>query len=284
MAQFITTIYTWERYQKILTNKWKNLLDNYKSKKEGAFQDFFERHPCMLPWTYGIFSRGAHGMFPTALISQPILSGLKSKIPDFMWLARDSSAVYAVLIEIEDPNKPWATNNEQQSAKFTQAVHQIKDWQSWFMNPPNVEQFIKDYKIPDKFTYGRTFLQKYILIYGRKDDPTLTEDFNKKRIFLQSENEIFMTYDRLKPNIELTECITVKLDKKGYKAIHIQPTLKITPSHAYDWTLIRDKNNAVDNNEYLSKTRKKFLNSRWSYWDNWATNIGGGIIRSKDEE
>lgn len=223
-------------------------------------------------------------MFPNALISQPILPGLGSKTPDFMWIASDSSSVFVVLMEIEDPNKSWATKKGQPSAKLTQAINQLKDWQKWFSEPLNEEKFKKDYKIPPYLLESRSFQKIYILIYGRRSDPSLTDSFNKKRALLQNQNEIYMTYDRIKPNRQLKDCLTVKLDKRGYTALHVQPTIRLGPIHAENRSLIQLKDLAVNRNIYLSKTRRQFLNSRWEYWDTWAKKENKGLITVSDEE
>ena len=272
----------WHRYEKILAKKWSYLLNSQHNHCEKHFQEFFELHPCMLPW-YGEIGRGGHGMFPNALISQPILPGLASKTPDFMWITSDSSSVFVVLIEIEDPNKSWATKKGQQSAKLTQAINQLKEWQQWFSQPLNEEQFKKDYRIPSDLLDVRSFQKIYILIYGRRSDPSLTGSFNKKRVLLENKNEIYMTYDRIKPNRELKDCLTVKLDKSGYTALHVQPTIRLGPVHAKYSSLIRLKHSAVNRNIYLSQARKQFLNSRWQYWDTWAKG-NKGSIRLNDEE
>lgn len=276
--------WSWGRYKNVLSKKWRNLLNNQHEYQEKDFQEFFELHPCMLPWLYGEIGRGAHGMFPNALITQPVLPGLSSKIPDFMWIASDSGSVFVVMIEIENPNKPWATQSGQPSSDLTQAINQLKDWQSWFSDPINEERFKKDYRIPSFLLESHSFEKVYLLIHGRRSDSTLTNSFNKKRALLQNHNEIFMTYDRLKPNRELDDCLTVKISGDGYDALHIQPTLQLGPMNADDRSYIRNKNEAVNRNIYLSDARKKFLNSRWQYWDSWARNGNHGMIAHGDFE
>lgn len=274
----------WDRYEKAIQKEWQQLLDNQNSRSEKDFQSFLERNPCCLPSPHGVFQVGAHGLFPTAVISQPKLTGLQTKIPDFLLISRDSASIYANFIEIEAPNKTWATKKGQQSAELTQAINQIKDWKSWFENGINRQKFIQEYKLSDDMIEGKSFQQKYILIYGRRNDPNLTPDFNKKRTSLQNTDEIFMTYDRLVPNSDFKDYMTVKLDSNGYHAVQIPPTLRISPFCAQDWCLIKGKETAVNNNIFLSKGRKKFLNSRWTYWDRWAKAKNYGIIDSADYE
>lgn len=270
---------SWDDYVTIMESEWKTLLEN-DAATERDFQEFFERHPCYLPHMHHIWGgRGGHGPFPCAVISQPVLPGYSRKVPDFLWIARDSAAVYAVLIEIEAPTKPWATVAGQSSAEFTQATNQIADWKAWFHEPLNIAQFRELYRIPSDWVRNRAFQQRYILVFGRRTDPSLTEDFNRKRKHLERENECHMTYDRLHPQRDLSFCICAKLDNQGYRAVSIPPTLELGPMSADDWKLIRDKEAAVRTNRYLSEARKNFLTTRWSYWDAWAKNDGGMRIR-----
>jgi hypothetical protein len=273
----------WDDYVATMESEWNALLSN-SSVGERHFQEFFERHPCYLPQINNFFDgRGGHGPYPSAVITQPVLPGYSRKIPDFLWITRDSATVYAVLIEIEDPKKSWATSAGQSSAEFTQATNQIADWKAWFNDPLNVAQFRELYRIPTDWVRNRAFEQRYVLIFGRRGDPSLTEAFNKKRKHLERENECHMTYDRLRPQRDLSWCLCAKLDGEGYRAVSIPPTLELGPMLADNWKLIRDKEAAVHANKYLCEKRKDFLATRWSYWDKWANN-GGGIRNTKDRE
>jgi hypothetical protein len=259
----------WEQYNELVTSEWNKLLSENQA-SEQKFHEFFERHPCMLPRVYDIFGRGSNNSWPSALISQPVLPTFTRKIPDFMWIATDSISIYAVLIEIETPSKPWATDSGQQHHLLTQAINQIIEWKVYFSDPLNSEQFRKYYQIPDNLFKTRTFLQKYVLVYGRRDSATKNNEFAKKRAFIANDDEHFMTYDRLCPNRILSNNICVKLDKKGYKAISIPPTLQLNPFQAEEWANIRDKDKAVQECKYIDKDRKQFLIRRWKYWDNWS--------------
>ena len=259
----------WEQYNELVASEWDKLLSKNQA-IEQKFQEFFEHHPCMLPRVYDIIGQGAHCPWPSALISQPVLPTFTRKIPDFMWIASDSTSIYAVLIEIETPSKPWATDNGQQHHLLTQAINQIKEWKVYFSDPLNSAQFRKYYEIPDNLFKTRTFLQKYVLVYGRRDNATKNNEFAKKRAFLANGDEHFMTYDRLYPNKILSNYICVKLDKEGYKAISIPPTLQLNPFQAEDWSNIRDKSKAVQKCKYVNDDRKQFLIRRWKYWDDWS--------------
>ena len=258
----------WDRYASIIDVEWQALLSD-PSTLESSFQQFFERHPCCLPQMYPTFRRGGHGPFPGAIISQPALPGFSKKVPDFLCITRDSATVYAVLIEIEHPRKAWATASGRSTAEFTQAKDQIADWKSWFKDPLNAPKFQELYQLPSDWVRSRTFEQRYFLIYGRRSEKTLTSSFNKKRKHFENPDEHHLTYDRIEPQRDLSWFLCAKVDKQGYKAVSVPPTLELGPWFADYWKMIREKEAAVKKNPYLSDARKKFLIDRWPYWDAW---------------
>ncbi|WP_265595945.1 Shedu anti-phage system protein SduA domain-containing protein [Verrucomicrobium sp. BvORR106] len=256
------------------------LLDREGS-SEQDFQSFFEDHPCFMPEAYGTFGRGGHGPYPGAIVSQPILPGITTRFPDFLYIARDSATVFAVMIEIEHPRKLWATKSGRSTAEFTQATDQILEWKAWFSNPLNVALFRETYRIPEDWTRLRTFEQRYMLVYGRGAEESLNGEFNRKRSHLQRPDEIYMTFDRLRPNYNLHHCVCARIDASGYRAISVPPTIELGPNQEYGFQAIRDKVTAVKKNKYISDTRKEFLCSRIPYWDNWS---GSGVRSSADFE
>ena len=270
----------WELYAATVEKELSDLLEDPEA-CEDKFQDFFERHPCCLPRLYPFCRRGAHGPFPYAVISQPVLPGISGHVPDFLYITRDSATVFAVLIEIERPFKKWATKGGQPSAAFTQATDQITDWKSWFSDPSNIRLFQESYQIPSDWVRFRSFEQRYFLVFGRRDDPTITPAFNRKRKQLERVNEFYMTYDRICPDREMEDCLCVKLDRDGYRAISVPPTFRLGPAWIEDLRMIRDVEVAIKNNQYLSKIRKDFLLQRLPYWK--SVNCGE-LIRGGDCE
>ncbi len=97
----------WSDYERLILEQWKRLLSSIEFKDEKYFQHFFEQNPCMLSGAYGLLS--SPDVFPSALISKPILPDFTRKIPDFMWITFDSANIYPILIEIESPAKQWFT-------------------------------------------------------------------------------------------------------------------------------------------------------------------------------
>ena len=269
---------SWEDYEQLLWDDWVNLLNSDAQNDESIFHQFFESHPCLIPSVYGVFGKGGHGAWPSAIISKPVLPAFTRKIPDFMFIASDSSAVYAVLIEIEAPGKSWSTKKGKQTEKLTQAIDQIKDWKAWFAEPLNTEQFKSYYHIPNEILNHRSFFQRYIVIYGRREEAMHNGAFSKKRALLQGNDEIFMTYDRLTPQKDLSNYLCVNIRADGYHAISVPPTLRLNPFDAPNWAIIQDKSRAVLKNKFITKKRKDFLIKRWEYWDEWGKSKNKGII------
>jgi len=93
--------WSWERYEKVVNKEWETLLNHHEKQQEKDFHQFFEKHPCMLPWLYGEIGRGAHGMFPNALISQPVFIKGSSLRLTVIQLQQESNVDLTPLFEIK---------------------------------------------------------------------------------------------------------------------------------------------------------------------------------------
>lgn len=236
---------------------------------EKRYQQLLERNPSLLPWAYGTFGGGHHGLIHGTIISQPRLVGLVGRQPDFMYIARDSASVYAVLVEIESPCKRWFTAKGQPDAKLTQAITQLRQWKWWFQQPGNEAKFLHEYQVPINFQEHRRFEQRYILIYGRRA-PLEASGYADHRSQHQMNDERFVSYDHLTPAHELRNALTAKVDARGYRAISVPPTIKPGPFTATDHVVVRGKEAASREHPMMHAQRASFLEGRWSYWDKWA--------------
>lgn len=258
-----------EKYATLVTDE-LHLLLNSGECDERAFQTLLEDHPMLVPGVYPSLDTGHNGIWPSAVISQPPLTGLESKVPDFCVISADSGTVYATFVEIESPCKRWATGSGGQTAELTQAIQQIRDWKIWFKNPLNRARFMEEYRVPEHFRYARAFEQRYALVYGRRNEFEAAH-FQKRRAEAQQPDEAFMTWDRLAPSNHYVSLITVRLSPRGYVALRIPPTTMIGPRDAEEWAVVADKDDALDASESLTQVRRDFLKNRWPYWDSWAT-------------
>lgn len=250
--------------------RWLKLLSS--SPDEKKVQLFLEQHPMFLPgaWTPG--SKSGHYPLHCAVVSQPKLPGLKSKIPDFMWIASHSLMWYPTLIEIERPSKQIFTLRGTPSAAFTQARNQLAEWRTWFSKPENVQTFIASYGIPDNLIRGRQMQLHMILIYGRRDECSKSLELAEKRgSLLTGADEELMSFDRLSPDRDLDQAITIRATGSGqYEAVHIPPTFSLGPKLADRLYLVNGIEDALKKSTLIGAKRQSFLISRIPYWQSWA--------------
>jgi hypothetical protein len=271
---------SWSEYEAIVTREWGDLLLSDLCGNERAVQTMLERHPCLIPGPFGPGGTG-HAPFPAAVISQPVLPDLTCRIPDFMWIAKNSVAIYPNLIEIEAPNKRWFTKAGQPSADLTQAQDQLTQWKSWFAEPLNAARFKELYQIEHDFLPLKPI---YILIYGRREEANRSRQHSKKRVHMDRPDEILMTFDRLQPDPKTSDFLCVKITLGGYRAITIPPTIRLGPSLAGTHGRIRDKGDAVRSSPYLTGERKEFLVERFDYWDDCSRQDRMRVVRLSDRE
>lgn len=129
-------------------------------------------------------------------------------------------------------------------------------------------RFFEYYRIPT--TFG-SLKPLYVLIYGRRSEANKTDELRDKRLHLARDDEYLMTYDRLAPQFDAREYFCVRIDRHGYRAITIPPTIHLGPSSASDHAYIRNKEEATRNSPYFSEERRQFLIKRYPYWDRWSS-------------
>ena len=253
----------WEECQERVRAEWNQFLHETDPHDEAPFQNFLERYPNLLPGPYGTPRSLYHGPLFDAVFAQPELPGFRAKRPDFLLFEQDSATVYAVLIEIEAPAKPWCTRAGTPSAMLTKAIDQLRDWKAWFSDPINILTFRKLYGVDEEIDIRR-FVQHYVLIYGRRKEANQMESFARKRHDLAGTDEFFMTYDRLEPNGGAD--FTVKLDRSGpdttLRVISVLPTLNLEKHRAIWLSTLPGAEEAIRSNPLIPDTRKEFLLER----------------------
>ncbi|MGD6834414.1 Shedu immune nuclease family protein [Sutcliffiella halmapala] len=272
----------WDTYEKVVVEEYEQLLKQ-NGNEERVFQDFFERNPAFLPGAFGVYGESGHSPYNNALIIQPLLQGLTSKIPDFLWIASDSLNIYPIFIEIETHNKRWFRKNGVPTAEFTQAQNQLSDWKTWLSNPTHQNLFYQYYDIDKEIVSGKSVRPQYILIYGSRNEFIEKPELNQKRAQLVRENETYMTFDRLSPNIKARNTVTCKVSNRKYTAKFISPTFRLGPVYAEELSKIDNKIEAI-NNSKIDKKRKEFLISRLEYWEEFGRKQPRGLRNSGDWE
>ena len=255
-------------YAALAISELNALLDSGEE-DECRYQELLERHPCLVPCAYPTVDVGHNGIYPDAVITQPPLTGIGTKRPDFCSITFDSGTLYATFVEIESPCKEWSTSKGAPSAKLQQALQQLRDWQIWFKQSDNARRFLEEYAVPDDLWRHRDFAQHYVLLYGRRADLERSQ-FQRKRAALQHDNETIMSWDRIRPNPHYPELLTVRLTPLGFQAVTIPPTTSLGPHNAESHARLRNREQAVAQSSLIPVERRDFMIRRWPYWDDWA--------------
>jgi len=250
-----------------LWNAWSELIETADPSQEGPFQEFLERHPCLVPGGEGTGASfgGHHGSWGDVLFTQPPLPGIFKKVPDFMWLTKTSEDIIPVLIEIEAPGKPWLVKAGR-SAKLTQAEGQIAEWQRALDNSETRRQFADLYDFPPRWALEYNLEPRFLLIYGRRAEFDDQRHRSRERRGLRKASVNAMTYDRLKPLYGSRNAICVRLEGIRRKAIAIPPTFRLGPANAEDLARLDGLPDAMSENELIGEERRRFLLDRLPYW------------------
>lgn len=258
----------WSDYEESLKETYRDLLSAEPT--ESDMQVFLERNPTLVPGAFP--DQVGHGAFPNALIAQPELSGIGERRPDFMWIARNSAMVQPVLIEIESPSKRWVAGkgkNTRQSADFTQAMTQLRQWEEWLAQPANQEVLLERYGVPTDWRHRRVFHPRFWLICGRSEENP--KEIAKLRAYYSLKSLHVITYDNLRlPNEWCKNYLTVRSQGDGtYAALHMPPTAKWTASSPESWMVVKGREQAVLASD-MPEDRKRYLVEQIPAWDAWA--------------
>lgn len=263
----------WSDYEAWLLDAWSRLLSDVEG--EQPIQRFLEQHPSLVPGVVGNPSLPAgHAPHLWAVVSQPPLQGLGNRIPDFMWIARNSAFVVPVFVEIEAPRKRWFTNKGVPRAEWIEAHNQLTEWRAWIARPENQLVFRANYlSAEDK---GRAIRPHFVLVVGRRSEFESKSELDHLRAALTGHDESLMTYDRLAPNSAAWNYMCVRfVREQTFEAVSVPPTLRVGPFNGAAVARTLRKVEAVLANELMSDERKRFLIDRFPYWEAWLARTGG---------
>lgn len=172
----------------------KNLLNQNSEDVESLFQKKIESNMKVLDLHGKKYIKHPKGFTS----NKPNIQGYESLIPDFLVESYNGSIN---LIEIERPNKIAIRKDGNQTAKFTQAISQIQQWESLLSsNPATMNRLMRDYP---QICYSNK--RKYTLIFGRnksfKSENQKIEFFNQK--LANTHNIEILTFDDFVNNLEL---------------------------------------------------------------------------------
>lgn len=256
-----------QAYKSLVEKQWEILRD--RNPTETEVQRFLEQHPVLVPGAFGVGRlTSGHAPFPGGLISQPTLYGYQHRIPDFLWISKNSTTLNPVFIEIERPGKKVFKGKDELTADFTQARHQIAQWRQWLKVPNNQDGFIRAYRL-DRFR-DLAFEPQFVLIYGRSaeyaNDPYRASMMAE---LLPGHDEHRMSYDSIAYDSKAEELLSLRHNKTGYHVRHIPPTYWMGPGMFHYREPLKDRLKAVAKSPIIDADRAQFLLERIPYWENW---------------
>ncbi|WP_367666996.1 Shedu anti-phage system protein SduA domain-containing protein [Streptomyces sp. DG2A-72] len=190
------------------------LVETDGHKDEKVLQEWLEKHPAFVPGAFG--PHGASGWlpWPNAVITQPPLTGLLERRPDFMWLASDSRYLTVVCVEIEIPAKKWFREDNKPHGDWVHARAQLTEWRSWFREPLNTARLLDEYQVPEQMR-SLEVRQHYFFVMGRRSE--YDGDRRRTRLLAADDrpDETAMSWDRLieSPHPRATTLGCVRLSK-----------------------------------------------------------------------
>ena len=273
---------SWDEYADIVEAEWQQVL-NDPNGTEAKVHSFLEDHPCLIPG-YDAFNASARreglppGPIYEAVFSKPrLMPGRDSYVPDFMWLPTDSLTQWAVLIEIENPLKPWFRKDGQQTQYFTQAIGQLADWVHTLEgDPENVQAFAKKYGIRRRLSFN------YCLIFGRRSDAMNSARGTMRHIGFRDSAFKLMTFDRLRPAEPARNALCIKASRNRYTAISAPPTLRLETNLPQMWHPVAGKEEAVARSPHFTDERRAYLIERLRYWDGRIRGGGSGSVQGRE--
>ena len=262
----------WEQYVADADAELAQLLSSEAD--EPQLQEWLERHPAWVPEVDGgRGDAGHHGPVHGAVVSQPPLRGLGTRVPDFLCLTKTSAVITPVLVEIEDPAKQWFTGGGQPTAEFTQAQDQLVEWRSWFNVSGNQQVFLDTYEVPSSWRRSLAFRPLYRLVYGRQaefDRPGRHADadrLNRKRAELARPDEEYRTWDSIAAARPVSaSVITARVGATGYVALHVPDTIDLRDDLHNTCERVRCLDEAIDANERIPSARREWLKESATWW------------------
>lgn len=276
----------WEQYIDKVLGEWYTLLS--LEPEEEDVQRFLELHPSLIPGGSGdIGPGGHHGSDMGAVFRQPELAGEGPAFkPDFMWVTRSSGLITPILIEIEKPSKRWFKKDGRPTKEFTHAHDQLNDWRSWFAREQNRALFRERFLFLDEKYKNRPLEPQYVLIYGRESEfehggrHANPDALRFKRDQQRARDEVFMTFDALRPRYDHAVSMTLSMTSHG-PVIHAFSPLYGTGTDVGEGALLLgDPQAALSRSVMMTDERRVYLRQRWAYWQEHELQRNSGPRRS----
>ncbi|MCK4729234.1 MAG: DUF4263 domain-containing protein [Desulfobacterales bacterium] len=249
---------SWEVYERDALKEWNKLISGPRADDERTIHEFLEQNPSFVPGAFS-FPTSGHGPVFGGVFSKPPLTGIGIRIPDFMWLATATDIISPVFVEIETPAKRWFTKIGQPRAEWTQARNQIVTWKQWLNKVANKAVFLEYYGLSAEFRHFEIKPQ-FVLVYGRRkefdEDPT----FRGIRALQQGPDEFHITFDRLCPDYNARNFLTLRKDGEKVVATVVPPTILLGPGIAQLWLPVIGRPEAALSEFRMSRDRRLLQN------------------------
>jgi hypothetical protein len=263
---------SWTQYTDHVLADWHALLS--REPEEPEVQNFLERHPAMIPGGSGdVGPGGHHGSDFSAVFSRPTLKGAGRNFqPDFMWVTRSSGLITPILIEIEKPTKRWFQSNGRPTAEFRDAHDQLNDWRAWFSIDENKALFRREFMLEGDRYENRPLEPHFVLIYGRAAEfergggHANPDQLRAKRDSQRAENEIFRTFDSIRPRYDHANSFTVVQTALGPRALAFSPVYGTGTSSGALALALSNIEGALRDSVMLSDERREYLVQRFEHW------------------
>jgi hypothetical protein len=271
----------WEEYERNALQDWNVLINGPQATNEQAIHEFLEQNPSFVPGAFS-FPMSGHGPLFAGVFTKPPLTGIGMRVPDFMWLATATDITFPMLVEIEAPSKRWFTESGQPRAEFTEARTQLVAWKQWLNMPANRSVFLELYGISRERRYDEIRPQ-FILVYGRRSEFEEHPEMRGLRANQQGPDEFHVTFDRLKPDYNARDFLTLRMDRGQVTAVVVPPTIRLGPDIAPCLLDVAKRPEAAMRELRMSPERRRFVAGRFAYWDEWVRS-GGSAWRGGDCE
>ena len=262
----------WEQYSDHALAEWYALLS--REPEEHEVQSFLELHPSMVPGGSGdVGPGGHHGSDMGAVFRRPRLKGAgRTFEPDFMWITRSSGLITPILIEIEKPTKRWFRRDGRPTSDFTDAHDQLNDWRSWFAREGNKELFRESFLFLGEKYKDRPLEPQFVLIYGRESEFNFggghgnARELRFKRDQQRTKDEVFMTFDALRPRYDHSNSMTLTMTPQGPAVYAFSPVYGTGTGIGEGALLLGDPKPALNRSVMMTDERRVYLAERWAHW------------------
>ncbi len=274
---------SWDEYATSSLAEYRILINGPQRDDESVIHKFFELNPAFVPGAFS-YPRSGHAPIHWGMFTKPRLSGDPVYIPDFLWLATATDAIYPTFVEIETPAKKWFTASGQPTAQWTQAYDQILNWKRWLKNPARMQAWIQSLRLPRQFGHDYEFHPQFVLIYGSAKEFDDRPELRSKRKMMVDDDTFLKTFDNLVPDANVDDFMTIRREGNRIVAVSIPPTFTVGPNVGEDVLAVEERIEAVERETRMSPERRAFLTNRIPYWDAWLKSPEMKVISTGDRE